>query len=254
MSLQEEPGRAGQGSEEHQIPQSRFDEAVGKERSRADQAAADAAAATARAAAAEARLSALEEQAKTEETPGAADIARAIEAGQIENADGIALIARQTEQRAVSSAVTQAKAEIKAEQIQQQELAELERYREVIPGLKQSGSDEDMKAGKAYKELVDRGQPQNLTTTLLAIERTFGKIESLEATPLRREGHPEVGGSGHAGGSSSSEGVPSFITKVPGLQKQYEKRIASGQYKGWDDPRIAKHAAIVEKKAKAASA
>ncbi len=243
---QEEPGRAGQ-ADESSIPKDRFDAAVGKERSRADKALAEAAAASQRASAAEARLSELQQPT----TPPAADVTleqieEAVDEGKISRAQGNQLIVEQTEKRMEQKLGSQVKTEIESHHAATLVQTELDQYTSLVPGLKETGSDSDLRAGEALLSLTKRGFPDNTATKVAACMQAFGSLESLQANPLPREAHPEVGGGRPGGVSSKDEDVPPEIAGNPRLKAHYTEMIDKGQYTGWDDKTLRREMEFVQ--------
>jgi len=243
---QEEPGRAGEGTEENLIPQSRFDERVGKERDRAERAVAEAAAAAARATAAEARLREIQEQSKKPE-PSVREIAQAVENGQIENPDGIELIVNQTRKQILAEAKKEILAEVDSRQSASAVKQDLAAYVERFPGLTETGSEADLAAGVALRNLAERFDldASKESTKLLACEQAFGSLSALESAPLPRAGHSEVGGSQGTGGRGGSS-IPKQLQAYPKMKAQYDKMISKGLYSGYDDKTLLRELASVE--------
>lgn len=250
---QEEAGRAVE-QDEDSIPKSRFDEAMGKERSKSERALAEAAAASQRAASAEARLVELQAaKAGNSATSNVTteQISAAMESGEITQAQGIQLIADQTEKKLDAKYQTAISDGIASHQTASAVQAELDQYKILVPGIQETGSMEDKKAGEVMQGLLQLGMPDNNATRVVACRQAFGSIDSLKANPLPREAHPEVGGGvdrATGGASSGDEDVP---LKLKGKEKtqlrnDYQHMIDRGVYSGWNDKDLVKEMEYVQ--------
>jgi colicin import membrane protein len=117
---------------------------------------------------------------------------------------------------------------------------EIDAYTEAMPSLKQRTSDEFKRAGVEMAKLVSEGHPDTTRTEVLALRMAFGPVAALKRNPGDRETHEESGGG--AGGDESSGGSQEPGGAPKGLDARrrayYEKEIARGIYKGWDDPMV----------------
>lgn len=118
---------------------------------------------------------------------------------------------------------------------------ELGKYVAALPGLKQSGSDEQKRALQELNYLGTLGYDiKDPRTEVIAVRAAFGDLDTIakkaqiKHTSQGRDTMQDIASSGKP---SSAKADP--ITKLTSAQKtHYERMIARGQYpKGWDDVR-----------------
>lgn len=121
--------------------------------------------------------------------------------------------------------------------------AKIQEYVAVVSDLRDRDSDSYKRVQARYDDLVKEGDPPTLRTQLNALRMEFGAdprklTESRERTKERKVTRETTGG-----GSGSSAKVEEW-SDGPGwlgdLRPHYERAIAHGRYKGWEDPQLKK--------------
>jgi hypothetical protein len=116
---------------------------------------------------------------------------------------------------------------------------EIARYKSFVPDITKDGTEDRAKVVKEFQYLVAHGQPENSTSTeLAALRAVYGPVEKLEKKRVldERESFQDVGN----GRKPEDKGNTPFKNLPQRYKDHYEKQIAKGIYKGWDDPRIKK--------------
>jgi hypothetical protein len=117
-------------------------------------------------------------------------------------------------------------------------LQEIARYKSHIPDIAKDGTEDRIKVEKEFQYLVAHGQPKSESTELAALRAVYGPVEKLEKKRVldERESFQDVGN----GSKPEDKGNSPFKNLPQRYKDHYEKQIAKGIYKGWDDPRIKK--------------
>lgn len=145
--------------------------------------------------------------------------------------------------RRVEEAETRVLEKVRSEQGSQTVTAELDSWREKIPGLGNNQSEEFARANRVYQKLLSRGQPKTQATQLTAVEIAFGTLEKIPArTAEALDSHAEVSGGGADDGEDATDtsGAPNLPGLTPFMKKRYERDFENGQYSGWKDKRVVK--------------
>lgn len=179
-------------------------------------------------------------------------VAAAIERGEITQAQGLQILARQNREDAKAEARRETQAQLAelGTQAQAQQVASLiESYKEHVPALARRGSDEWNEAAARFNQLVREGYPRTLATELQALRELYGRDPSKAADrdgPPVRERTKERVTRGQETTASSSGRSPSPRRRAgepdPDLSTDHQnyvnRMIQIGQYKGWDDPKV----------------
>jgi hypothetical protein len=117
-------------------------------------------------------------------------------------------------------------------------LQEIARYKSHVPDIAKDGTEDRIKVEKEFQYLVAHGQPKSESTELAALRAVYGPVEKLEKKRVldERESFQDVGN----GRKPEDKGNSPFKNLPQRYKDHYEKQIAKGIYKGWDDPRIKK--------------
>lgn len=179
----------------------------------------------------------------------------AVEAKQITMAQAMAYQRRlATEDAAVTAQRTTqaALAELGSRAVEHGVVARIAEYKKAIPALAQKHSPEWNAAATRWSQLVAEGYPETIQTELTALREIYGRDpakaaereEPRERTKERLTRGQETRSSASArsepGRSRRSANEPD--PDLPADHKTYvEHMIRIGQYKGWDDPKVAKY-------------
>jgi hypothetical protein len=160
-----------------------------------------------------------------------AEIQAAVNKGTITEARANEIRARQIKDEAVAEAKKTIKAEMTSTQTMNAINAELGRYGNALPALRDVDSPARAKANAAYQRLLDRGHEPGERTELAAIELAFGPVEALEAVKSRgeRETHEETGGAG-GGQNPGGEGWPK---DMPAKNRMYYESLLAKKAGGY---------------------
>ena len=116
---------------------------------------------------------------------------------------------------------------------------QLDDYSQVVPEWTAIGSPANLAATQHYQELLGRGLPENETTKLLALERTFGPANRLRAarasharTSSQRDTAQEVGRRGSPPSSRRKADPVSILSSAE--KRLYQKYINDRVYKDWN--------------------
>lgn len=182
-------------------------------------------------------------------------VAAAIERGEITQAQGLQILARQTREDARAEARREVQATLAeaSTQVATHQVASLiESYKAQVPALGRRGSEEWNEAAARFSELVRVGYPRTLATELQALREIYGPDPSRagESREPVRERTKERATRGAETTSAASARAPSPRRRAgepdPDLSADHrgyiERMIQIGQYKGWDDPRAVKYA------------
>ncbi len=98
-------------------------------------------------------------------------------------------------------------------------------YRTRLPDIDTAGSDNRAKVQRCYTDLLSDGHPEDLRTQLLACRMAFGEPEKIEeTTDNHRETNLDTGGGGDVGGVSQADGGPLEGLK-PHVAAYYKKKV-----------------------------
>lgn len=174
--------------------------------------------------AAEARAKALEETKKADEKPKrytAEQVQKAVEAGQITQAEAMDYVA-ETKAQAAAEAVERRRLEReRAERPVSEAQREMADYLEAKPGLRDKSDPKFNEVARVYQELTGRyGMADNLVTEVLALRQVYGPASGLRASrevrEMTREAadlHAETAAGGGTGGKGGNNADP--LAKVP---------------------------------------
>lgn len=174
--------------------------------------------------AANARISALEtgsgKPKQEEKVYTRAELAAAVEAGQITQLQADEYMDKQT----LAKAKAEMSKEVEAKSRDGVAQRELEKYQEKIPALLDEDSEEFQAVAKEYRELLALGSPPTMATMLAATKAACGPLVLAGGVKTkRRSGFPE-------GGSGASRNDDDDGDKMPKKQREYyDKQIAQGR-------------------------
>ncbi len=172
-----------------------------------------------------------------------AELRQAVAAGDLTQDEADAYHDRQAEARidkTIKDAVTEAvTTQNRGATIQTQR----DRYIKLMPDVIKDGTEIRAKVEIEFNDLVRNHDmdPNSAQTELLAMKTALGPVEALRKITPNVETHEETFGVGdepNRGGGGETPGPPKNITRD--LADHYERLIAKGIYKGWDDPVITK--------------
>lgn len=172
-----------------------------------------------------------------------AELRQAVAGGDLTQEEADTLHDRQAEvriDRTIKNAVTEAvTTQNRGTNIKTQR----DRYIELTPDVTKEGTEIRAKVETEFNDLVqNHGMDSNSAETeLLAMKTALGPVEALRKITPNIETHEETFGVGddpNRGGGGETLGPPKNITRD--LAGHYERLIAKGIYKGWDDPVIVK--------------
>jgi hypothetical protein len=241
-----EGSRSEESTGDERIPKVRFDEAVGKERDRANLA--EAALKTEREERArerdervrlDERIKALEKKPEAPEREHTrAELQSLVEDGKLTQGQADDILDRQRDRRYSRELDERLERRDAANQVQQDVVYEMRRYQEAIPKVKDQGSEERARVQTEFNYLIAKGDdPDSLSTQLKALRMAFGPVEKLqETTDATRETHQETGGAAEpAGGKAAADEPPKDLS--PRELRHYQKGLDQGRYKNWDEVR-----------------
>lgn len=118
----------------------------------------------------------------------------------------------------------------------------LQEFSRVVPGWDQPGHANNAKAEAEYRRLLQAGFPRTRMTELVALERAFGRVDTLKAaqrseelTTTLRQPHRESGASqGQAGPRTDSARSRVQGLVSPGEFAAYDGYIRGGVYPSWE--------------------
>jgi len=178
-----------------------------------------------------------------------------VENKQISLAQGMAYLRRLAAEDARAEAqrtTAAALAELGTRAQQQQTAQMIAEYKQAIPELGQKHSAEWTAVLQRYTKLVGEGYPETLQTELTALRELYGRepAKRRDEEPRERTKERATRGAETPSSSASRAQTPSRRAKgaeadpdLPADHRTYvEHMIRIGQYKGWDDPRVAKYA------------
>jgi hypothetical protein len=175
-------------------------------------------------------------------------VQQAIDEGHISLAQGAKLLAKQEIAEATGNLKQEIRDELASESGAKNVENQIDKYGELVPGLRKQGSTEWKAANDEYKNLVDLGMPHGKATEVVACRNVFGSPQALRSAQNEtRDTHPEVGSGGRGSFSSSSSQVPK-VFRGTHFEKDYSREIELGTYTGWDDKNLLKEASIAERK------
>lgn len=171
----------------------------------------------------------------------------AVEKGDITNAQGLALLAKQIREDAKEEARREtqvAMAQQRQHQSEQGVSQKIAAYKAKVPGLALRGSDDWNRVAIRFQELVSEGHDgRNLLTELTAIRDVFGldpQEEPRERTKERAARTTETTSTSSSRTTAPTRGRKASEpdAELPQDARNYvQKLINLGQYKGWDDPK-----------------
>jgi len=169
------------------------------------------------------------------ETPevSRADLLQAVDEGRITQADADARWERQLETKILGKAEDLVSQRTETQSRLSRVEAEIEAYKQAIPGVMDEGSEERAKVARNYRRLVnDRGLPQSRETEALALEMAFGSVERLSKVQSEpRETHNETGG-GDRPAEPLNQGEPKELSRDE--RNYYRDKVGPGKmYKDW---------------------
>ncbi|MEQ1844123.1 MAG: hypothetical protein ABL983_00930 [Nitrospira sp.] len=117
-------------------------------------------------------------------------------------------------------------------------LGELEQYKQLIPDVMTYGSDSRKKYETKFRQMLERGLPNNYATQLAATEAAFGDIETVKSRTASRQAvtPKESFEETHTPSSGSQKSTKSFKDALPQYKvEHYEKMIKAGAHKDWKE-------------------
>lgn len=172
----------------------------------------------------------------------AEDLDKLVAEGAISQTKASEILSRQAAEQASRSV----REEIDSAQTERQRVGKLaeqvELYKEAVPAISQSGSEERGRLQRRYEELRGLGYPEGIETELAALRETFGPPATIRERAARPEASPSgaIGGGGPEPGheKKAGDGAPTDIPQH--LRDHYTESFKKGLYTGWDDPRVKK--------------
>lgn len=190
-----------------------------------------------------------------------------VESKQITMAQAMAYqrkLAIEDAQVAARQVTQQALAEVGSRATEHQIASAIAQYRQAVPSLGQKHSAEWTEVAQRFSQLVAEGYPNTIATELQALRELYGREPGKQSAPREHTKERATRGAETPSpasartpaprrGRSSSEPDPD----LPSDHKTYvEHMIRIGQYRGWDDPRVAKyverHKTLAARKARGA--
>lgn len=124
--------------------------------------------------------------------------------------------------------------------------AEIDRYAEAHPDLREDGSETRGKVQAEFNRLVKRGLPSTLATELTAIENALGPVAAPKGRRRTPETTEETGGNaGTERGGNADTGWSKGLT--PRQKDHYSKLVTKGVYKGFNDAKLVKELGRIRK-------
>lgn len=168
-------------------------------------------------------------------------VQEAVDNGQMTQAQAHNLWAEQTERRAREAAKEDAESSRKAEKIASQLDAEIARYHDRVPELKNVESDQLKRVKAEFDRLVGLGFEPTKYTELTALGRIYGSAEAI-ARKSEKQPKTETHQEGASGRDEGGETVDDDEDTPPGDLNSGEKRyyadlISKGIYDDWSEVR-----------------
>lgn len=162
-----------------------------------------------------------------------AELAEAVKAESITQAQADDIWDRQREAEITEKATKAATAAVSGKAAAQRITADLSKYKRLAPEILQTGSEERLRIVNEFNQLVDDGMPRNLATELAAIRAVMGPLDRLEkARSAQRSVESEQQGGG-SGKGMGGKGKTLADQLNPRAREYYEGGIKSGRYKDW---------------------
>lgn len=198
------------------IPKVRFDEAVGELKDEVRELRED-------------RIR-MEERLKAQEKPdkqyNRAELNALVDAEKISRDQADELWDKQLETRITNKLTTHFDEKTQVETQTREVAEELKSYKQLRPDVVVEGSPEREKVREEYRYLLSRGQPDSISTELLALRNIYGPHEKLRRNSnVDRETHKETGGGSPP--SQKKEGMPEMSAKE---RDYYEPLVKNGMY------------------------
>jgi hypothetical protein len=194
----------------------------------------------------EERTKAQEKSAPPEPEYSRAQLKQLVDAGTISEEQRDAVLDKQDrarEERLINETTRKFQQQSAQSARNQRISSQIDTYKSSFPDVMVEGSETRQKVQREYDFLVSveggpRSDEQGAIMELKAMRAALGPAEKVrETTRQRRQTHAETGGAG----DNTSRPVD-MANKIPKKYREYYKhRVETGYFKGWDDPRIAKH-------------
>lgn len=180
-----------------------------------------------------------------------------IDEGKVSVLDAATYLAEQGMKRTAASLRNENSQTLAAERAVAAVDQKISAYKDKIPALLDTGSEEFKLVQSVYKELIEDGHDESTTeaklrTQLAALKIAFPKGDEKPREITSRKVTTESAGS--SGGRATTGGKKASGNKWPEYVSQdmrdlKERQIEAGMYKGMDDPRLVQELAILKRRA-----
>lgn len=164
-----------------------------------------------------------------------ADLARAVAAGTITQAESEHIWDTQRDNKVRADARAQAAADTMAVVAAQTIAGEIDKYKAALPDLKDRSSDAFKAVVAKFNRLVQLGSPSTTATELAALESVYGDPSKLRRPQADLETHQDTGGGSDEPETTRRAGPLKDFT--PREKAHYGRLIDQGVVKDWDAAR-----------------
>lgn len=163
------------------------------------------------------------------------DLQNAVDAGQIDQRKMWEIWEQQNDERIAEAATAKAREVFSESTVVNRIQSKRNAYNRLVPGWNTPGTEANRKAEVAFFDLLADGLPRTAATEVLALERAFGSLDTLERTnrseDITQQERPVSNEGGSSGGVKPSNGVKGDVLKYlsPAEKSSYDLLVRQGR-------------------------